>query len=242
MFETSLGTGSEPSLGGDARPRLTGMEPGLGGSRRVKADPRLVLALLDDQSDEWTSTISHVLDSGLGRIYALELVKIVAAGNRRRRRGGVLVGYSTAQRIAATRALEALGEAVAVQALVDVLGDRAWWVGQYAIDALIAIGPPAADTVIEALENPDPIARRRAAVILGGIGDLGAVEPLTDVLNGDPVGWVRACAARGLGDLRARSSVEALRAAARGDRDQVVRQYARRALAQMGLPAEESDR
>ncbi len=232
MADRSAVTGDEPLLGGAGGVDLSGREPGLGGERRVMADPRLLAALLDDRLPDWQQAITSVLDMGQQRIYALELVKILASSSRRERGG-----YSDAQRIAATRALEAFGHAAAVQALVDVLGDTAWWVGQYAVDALIAIGRPAVEPVMVALRSPNGIARRRAANILGAVGDSRAAEPLADMLAGDPFAWVRACAAQGLGGLRASSSVPVLVAALRTDPDRLVRQYAREALVRLGAPA-----
>ncbi len=238
MNKARQSTGDEPSLGGQAHIRLSGLEPGLGGERRIKPDPRTLNALLDDNSDDWQRSINDVLNAGHGRIYALELIKIVAADRRRRSRrpGGLPVGYGTSQRIAATRALEAFGEEVAVQALVDLLDDREWWLGQYAIDALISVGSPAVEELIAVLSKSlDPIVRRRAALILGGIRDLRALEPLTEALQDDPVGWVRECAAKGLGQLSTRQAVPALQLAYREDPDRDVRYAARTALEQLGV-------
>lgn len=240
MTENWLRSGDEPALSRQAHFRLTGMEPGLSGSTHAKADQRLVLELLDDGSEEWYRTINQILDAGLGRVYALELIKIIALGSRRRRRGGMPVGYNTAQRIAATRALEVFGHEVAVHALIAVLGDvTAWWVGQYAVQALIAIGSPATGALVEALSSPDPIVRRRVADVLGQIGDFRAVEPLIALLEADPVGWVRARAVRSLGFLRARQSIGVLLVARRNDEDELVRRYAFHSLSRMGIPVHE---
>jgi hypothetical protein len=238
MTEAWQSTGNEPSLGGQAQVRLSGLEPSLGGERRIKPDPRILNALLDDTFDTWQLAVNDVLNAGHGRIYALELIKIIAADRRRRshRRGGLPVGYSTSQRIAATRALEAFGEEVSVQALIDLLNDREWWLGQYAVDALIAVGSPAVEELIAALSKSlYPIVRRRAALILGGIRDLRAVEPLTQALKDDPESWVRECAAKGLGQLRTRQAVPALQFASHEDPDHKVRRGAQIALEQLGV-------
>ncbi|NDJ36629.1 MAG: HEAT repeat domain-containing protein [Chloroflexi bacterium] len=221
-----------PRLGGENDQAHSGLEPGLGGVRRPKPDPVLLMALLDDSSPAWRDALVTITDRGLGRIYALELVKIIAAGDRTTRHRE---GYEAAQRIAATRALEALGSEVAVGALVEALGDRQWWVGQYAVQALIAVGGPALDELASALDNPDPIVRRRIADVLGGIRDRRMTTVLMDVLANDDSGWVRTRAARALGLLRDRRAAETLREASQSDPEQSVRSEARAALSLMGL-------
>lgn len=214
-----------PALGGTHL--FSGMEPGLGGVRGIKPDPLILAQLLDDSTDVWNDAVANVLDTGRGRVYAAELVRMLATPYSARRREG---GLTTPQRIAITRALEAFGEEISVQALIDLLDDKAWWVGQYAVDALVAVGMSALPFVVRALEDGNPIVRRRAATVLGEIGDRRAVEPLMDSLESDPVAWVRACSARALVSLRDRRSVEILRRA-RQDEDMTVRGFANQALA-----------
>jgi hypothetical protein len=227
--------GMEPALGGQHAPQISGMEPELGGSRRVKPDPRLVGLLLGSE-DERQAAIEHILDRGLARLYALELVKIVSTREIRQLRTRRRVHpYTTEQRIAATRALESFGQAVAVEALAEALGDRAWWVGQYAIDALIAIGPPAVDEVIAALEHREPIVRRRAADVLGFIGDRRATGALTKAVA-DDFAWVRMRAVEALGRLRDPAASRALQDALH-DPDALVARAAVEALRQLGAGA-----
>lgn len=224
--------GMEPALGGEHAPQITGMEPELGGSRRAKPDPRLVALLLGDD-DERQTAIDYILDRGLARLYALELVKIVSTREIRRLRTTRRVRpYTTAQRIAATRALEAFGQVVAVEALVDALGDRAWWVGQYAIDALIATGHQAVDAVIAALGHQEAIVRRRAADVLGFIGDRRATDALVEA-TGDDFAWVRMRAIEALGRLRDPAATRALKDALH-DPDALVARAAVEALRQFG--------
>lgn len=229
-------SGREPGLGGDRAPLLSGMEPELGGSRRVKADPRLLAMLLGRERDR-QAAIEHILDRGWARLYALELVKIVSTPEMRRLPGGRTgKTYTTAQRIAATRALEAFGQAVAVEALVEALGDRAWWVGQYAMDALVAVGPPAVGELSGALSHRVPVVRRRAADVLGLIGDRRATDSLLAAVE-DDVPWVRMRAVQALGRLRDSAAAPALQKALH-DQDALVVRAAIEALRQIGADGE----
>lgn len=80
--------------------------------------------------------------------------------------------------------------------------------------------------------------RQSAATWLGQMGDTRAMAPLIEVLERDKVPEVRAAAARALGVLRSRGSINALHNAALRDPFRVVRDAANEALAQIGkLPA-----
>lgn len=234
-------SGLEPVLGQpNTSPALTGLEPELGGLRRVRPDPRLVAALIGP-FDAREAAIRQVLDRGWARIYALELVKILSVQKvgRARRADGEPV-YTDEQRITATLVLQRFGHDVSVAALVEALSDRAWWVGQYAMDALVATGPAAVLPVIGALQTGTAITRRRAADILGEIGDNRAFDALLAAAR-DPEGWVRARVAQALGLLRDRRAVPILQRMARDD-DPVVVRNANEALRCISPPQSENRR
>jgi HEAT repeat protein len=50
-------------------------------------------------------------------------------------------------------------------------------------EALFLIGSPAVPHLIQLLGDPGPGVRRRAALLLGEIGDPGAIEPLRRILT-----------------------------------------------------------
>ena len=70
--------------------------------------------------------------------------------------------------LGAVMALGQLGDARAVPILIDALGG--WSLGASAQDALVSIGPPAANALIAALESEDNSMRERAAKALAQIG------------------------------------------------------------------------
>jgi len=224
-----MSIGDEPFLGSVHKPvTTTGREPGLGGVRRANVDPQRLADLLGHSGERvWRESVDYVLDKGQTRGYALTLVAVLAEVQHRRESG-----YTSEHRIAATRALQAFGDEVATQALVDLLADRTeWWLGQYAKDALVAISNPAVPLVLKALSHYDPIARRRAALILGEIGDRLALQPLVTLLYDDPVPWVRACAAKGLETFIYSADARGALLQAVNDKDDLVRRYAHEVLA-----------
>jgi hypothetical protein len=88
--------------------------------------------------------------------------------------------------IARLHAVKALGEikdARAVEPLSAVLKDSKC--GLQAANALAKIGRPSVPSLVTALKNNSPIARRNAAKALGEIRDNSAVEPLTSALKDD---------------------------------------------------------
>jgi len=70
-----------------------------------------------------------------------------------------------------------------VEGLIRTLKYEDKDVRREAAEALVKIGEPAVEPLIEALKDGDWHARGRAAVALGNIGDERAVEPLLRVLN-----------------------------------------------------------
>jgi HEAT repeat protein len=118
------------------------------------------------------------------------------------------------------------GDTRAVQPLIAALKDEK--AGIRAADALVQIGKPSVDLLIVALKDENPLARRNAAMALGEIGDIRAINSLIGALKDeDPI--VRRNSARALGELRNNSAIEPLIAALK-DKVGVVRREAALAL------------
>jgi len=79
---------------------------------------------------------------------------------------------------------------------------------------------------LQLLNGPEDRARADAAVQLGRLKATRAVQPLTQMLNGDRSATVREAAARALGLIEAPSSLPALQHAAQADDDRDVRHSA----------------
>ncbi|HUW12272.1 MAG TPA: HEAT repeat domain-containing protein [Anaerolineae bacterium] len=101
-----------------------------------------------------------------------------------------------------------------------------------AIDALVKMGTPAVEALIEALRDWDSAIRSAAALSLGQIGDPLGVEPLISVLS-DKESRVRRTAVEALGAIGDTRAVEALIKALR-DSNPSVRFAAAGALGQIG--------
>ena len=104
---------------------------------------------------------------------------------------------------------------------------------EYHIDGLESVVPALkellATTLQRALGDKQHRIRGMAASHLGALQDLSAVPLLVKALDDDHA-YVRACAALGLGRLRATEARERLKAAMEHDWDQTVRSRAREAL------------
>ncbi len=70
-----------------------------------------------------------------------------------------------------------------IEGFIRQLGDTNVRVRNSAVKHLRAIGKPAEQPLIKALENSDPNVRQLAATLLGDIGDVLAIKPLYKVLN-----------------------------------------------------------
>lgn len=225
-----MGSEHSPALGrGEVQSiSFSWMEPALGGDRHHKVDPEHLASLVGVRgATAWRQSVDYVLDNGLVRGYALKLTAVIAATHHEHAK------LSLDHRIMATRALEAFGDEVATQALVDLLSDRtAWWVGQYAMDALTAIGFAATSLLLPSLVHYDPVVRRRVAQVLGEIRDPAAIQHLLERLSVEEQPWVRACTVRALGSFAYRPAVVAALQDALTDADRLVRQYARESLSQ----------
>jgi HEAT repeat protein len=122
----------------------------------------------------------------------------------------------------AARALGEIGDARAVEPLMDVLTDterrgfphsEAQWalakIRPEVTEALARLGAPAVVPLIGALDHPDEQVRSASAWALGQGGDARAVEPLVRTLADDEA-QVRREAALGLGRLRDPRALEPL--------------------------------
>ena len=107
--------------------------------------------------------------------------------------------------------------------------------GEAATQALIAIGKPAVEPLIEALTDKQPQARKNAAWALAEIRDERAADPLVKAL-GDEAWQVRAFAAIGLGELRSQRVVEPLVAAFQSEKNAQVRWYTAASLGRFRDP------
>jgi hypothetical protein len=85
---------------------------------------------------------------------------------------------------------------------------------------------PDAERLMQLLHDPGEGARISAVMQLGRNRALQAVEPITQMLNGDSSPLVRDAAARALGLIASPSSLKALQTAAQADDDREVRHSA----------------
>jgi HEAT repeat protein len=109
---------------------------------------------------------------------------------------------------AAARELGRLANPRSFKPLADFLGNPE--VHESVAEALIRIGAKALDVLTETLHSEDPLARKNAARVLGEIRDARAVEPLVEVLQGDPDCTVRTAAAHALGQIKDKRAIWAL--------------------------------
>ena len=117
--------------------------------------------------------------------------------------------------------------------LAEALGDQNEFVGDRAAQLLMRLAPSSVDVLIGCL--PDPAAGRRAALALGQIKDIRALQPLIEALQHSEAG-TRAASCAALGELRDPSAVEPLLAATQ-DPDFTVRAGAGSALNLLGTVA-----
>jgi HEAT repeat protein len=134
-------------------------------------------------------------------------------------------------RVSAAEALGEINDAKALGVLVRALADGPTC---YAARlALTKMGKPAVSNLIAALRDragPE-LARASAALALGDIGDVAAIEPLAAVLkNNGEKAELRAYAAAALGRIGVPLAVEQLKAVLQ-DGEETVRGAAQRALA-----------
>jgi HEAT repeat protein len=109
---------------------------------------------------------------------------------------------------AAARELGRLANPRSFRPLADFLGNPE--VHESVAEALIRIGAKALDVLTETLHSEGPLARKNAARVLGEMRDARAVEPLVEVLQGDPDCTVRTAAAHALGQIKDKRAIWAL--------------------------------
>lgn len=97
---------------------------------------------------------------------------------------------------------------------------------------LIAMGPIAVESLLDALKSPNARIREGAAMVFQKTEDPRAVEPLISLLS-DGDSYVRSAAATALGNQRDRKSIEQLVPLLK-DANELVRACAAAALGQMG--------
>ncbi len=134
--------------------------------------------------------------------------------------------------IEAARGLGEIRDPQSIESLIAVLhlGD----IGESAKEALVRIGEPSIELLINALDSVEPKARSRSVEALENIGGQKVVEPVIRVLNRDSDAAVRATAAKALGRLRDRRAIEHLKRACRGDVARSVRASAFGSLITIG--------
>ncbi len=142
----------------------------------------------------------------------------------------------------AVTALLQIGGPRAVEAVLGRLVREDKGLSGMIVEALLRYGRDNAEPVIQALQSPDPRVREEAAYLLGGLGDLRAVDPLVGALaDEDP--RVRKNAAFSLGKLAEKLDDAAWVADALaerlGDDDEQVAEAARAALVRFGKAAVE---
>lgn len=103
---------------------------------------------------------------------------------------------------AAIQALGLLESGDGAEALIDELANEE--LQDEALTALVAMRGVAVLPMIEALKNETDEIRVKVADALGQIGDRRAIVPLIEALDSDPYKEVKALAAVGLGNMRAR--------------------------------------
>ena len=118
------------------------------------------------------------------------------------------------------------------QIAIKSLGDEDIYISSAARDALVNLGEPAVEPLIEALKDEDYHVRDGAADALGNIGDERAIEPLIQTLK-DKEWPVRSGAAHALGKIGDINAVEPLINALE-DEESFVRWAAAQALGNIG--------
>ncbi len=124
------------------------------------------------------------------------------------------------------------GKERVVQNLIAALHDPDKGVRTMAVQALVELGTPAVDPLLDLLDDRHWVVRYRAAEALGLIGDQRAVKPLVDMLA-DEKDHVRYMAAKGLGRIGGPEEVDSL-INALFDCNEFVRRSAATALGAIG--------
>lgn len=122
-----------------------------------------------------------------------------------------------------------------VEKLDRSLGDEDINVSYASAYALIDIGEPSVDCLLESLQDKDPQVRSLSALALGRIGDVRASKPLIEALE-DPEPEVRKNSAGALGDLKSTEAVDPLLKLLSNEKNDEVRKRAITSLGYIGDP------
>jgi len=119
-----------------------------------------------------------------------------------------------------------------IDQLIKWLGDASLRNWEDIISVLVNIGNQSVMTLMNSLFNSDETLRKRAAIVLGKIGDLRAIEPLSKILQIDSSYYVQVRAAEALEKIGG-PAVDSLISALKNERE-TARKLAARALGAIG--------
>ncbi|ACL16064.1 PBS lyase HEAT domain protein repeat-containing protein [Methanosphaerula palustris E1-9c] len=138
----------------------------------------------------------------------------------------------------AAHLLGGTGEERALPNLLQALHDPEKGVRNLAMQALVNLGTPAVDPLLDLLSDHHWVIRYRAVEALGLIGDPRAVRPLVHLLS-DEKDHVRYMAAKGLGRIGGPEEISSL-IHALSDNNEFVRRSAATALGAVGRGDEQA--
>jgi HEAT repeat protein len=79
--------------------------------------------------------------------------------------------------------LEKIGDNNSIELLISMFEDKDEQIQQSSMIALLNIGEPAVEPLIQALKSQKPDTRLCAVIVLGKMGDKRAIEPVKQLLN-----------------------------------------------------------
>lgn len=79
--------------------------------------------------------------------------------------------------------LEKIRDNQSIELLISIFNDKDERIQQRAMGALINIGEPSVEPLIQSLKSPSPDVRLCSIFVLGEIGDKRAIEPVKKLLN-----------------------------------------------------------
>jgi HEAT repeat protein len=138
-------------------------------------------------------------------------------------------------RCSAIRYVSQFNDRRALELFIPMLGDSIPIVSQEVVKALILIGQDAVDLLIDALEIPNAITNKYAAMTLGLLKDVRAVPPLIAMLRNN--NWVvRKAVVGALGEFEDKRSLSALLIMLEDSHEEVAL-TASRVISNIGAPA-----
>jgi HEAT repeat protein len=136
-------------------------------------------------------------------------------------------------RITAAVALGKIADPATAEALIGALADEFPSVRFPAVDSLAKIGPPAEDALLKALGATEGKQRIHVISALGRIKSAKAVEPLTGLLLLED--WtLRAYAAEAIGNIGAKSALDAMKQAAEKEQHPFAKMRMTEAVEKLG--------